>query len=261
MACPHVRLRACCIPLSDSPSALVPAQITEELTAAEARRPAVLVAQPTLRLDLSRALQQAPARVDMCSACAGLVQKVSESRWVGGVYSGLPGDSMLVAVRLDSACWCWARQPRLAALGIEPSFARSELGHPSGRLPALPAFLLAFVRIDPFAFADWYANPPPVRLPACPPACVLTPLQMELAEQSCRAHAERLGESNRQRGLQAAPAATATSQRTLWMAAAAAHAAEAPLAAAAAPAGLPLAGAAADSAAASAGAHLSASVM
>ena len=85
MACPHVRLRACCIPLSDSPSALVPAQITEELTAAEAQRPAVLVAQPALRLDLSGALQQSPARVDMCSRCAELVQQVSDYQWVGGV--------------------------------------------------------------------------------------------------------------------------------------------------------------------------------
>ncbi|KAL4447526.1 hypothetical protein ABPG75_004745 [Micractinium tetrahymenae] len=51
-------------------------QITEELAAAEAWRPAGIVAQPTLRLDLPGALQQPPPRVDMCSGCAGWIQEL-----------------------------------------------------------------------------------------------------------------------------------------------------------------------------------------
>ena len=91
LARPRARLHAHCMPLSCSPSALVSAQITEELAAAEARQPAVINVQPTLRLDLSGALQQPPARVDMCSACAKLVQEVSEYAWVGAGDGELPG--------------------------------------------------------------------------------------------------------------------------------------------------------------------------
>ncbi|KAI7836811.1 hypothetical protein COHA_009355 [Chlorella ohadii] len=50
-------------------------QTKEELAAAEARRPPVLVAQPALHLDLPAALQQPPPRLDMCSACARRIQQ------------------------------------------------------------------------------------------------------------------------------------------------------------------------------------------
>ena len=67
-------------PLATTPAlpcpVLPPAQMAEDLAAAEARRPAVIAAQPTLRLELPEALQQAPPRLDMCSECATLVQQV-----------------------------------------------------------------------------------------------------------------------------------------------------------------------------------------
>ncbi|KAI7837610.1 hypothetical protein COHA_008536 [Chlorella ohadii] len=50
-------------------------QTKEELAAAEARRPPVLVAQPALHLHLPAALQQPPPRLDMCSACARRLQQ------------------------------------------------------------------------------------------------------------------------------------------------------------------------------------------
>ncbi|PSC69258.1 expressed protein isoform A [Micractinium conductrix] len=50
-------------------------QVAEELAAAEARRPAALVVQPTLHLDLPEALQHPPPRLDMCSSCALLVKE------------------------------------------------------------------------------------------------------------------------------------------------------------------------------------------
>ncbi len=56
-----------------------PAQVTEELAAAEARRQAVIAAQPALRLALPEALQQAPPRLDMCSECAQMVQQVGRA--------------------------------------------------------------------------------------------------------------------------------------------------------------------------------------
>lgn len=52
-------------------------QVKEELAAAEARRPAVIVVEPALHLELAAALQQPPPRLDMCSACAQRIQKVS----------------------------------------------------------------------------------------------------------------------------------------------------------------------------------------
>jgi hypothetical protein len=51
-------------------------QMAEDLAAAEARRLPVIAAQPTLRLELPEALQQAPSRLDMCSKCARAVQQV-----------------------------------------------------------------------------------------------------------------------------------------------------------------------------------------
>lgn len=57
------------------------AQVAEELAAAEARRPAALVVQPTLHLDLPEALQHPPPRLDMCSSCALLVKEVSVGIW------------------------------------------------------------------------------------------------------------------------------------------------------------------------------------
>ena len=53
-----------------------PLQGTEELAAAQARRPAVIAAEPTLHLDLSGALQQQPPRLDMCRACARWLEQV-----------------------------------------------------------------------------------------------------------------------------------------------------------------------------------------
>ncbi|PRW57158.1 hypothetical protein C2E21_4338 [Chlorella sorokiniana] len=49
--------------------------MAEDLAAAEARRLPVIAAQPTLRLELPEALQQAPSRLDMCSKCARAVQQ------------------------------------------------------------------------------------------------------------------------------------------------------------------------------------------
>jgi hypothetical protein len=51
-------------------------QREEDLAAAEARRMEVVAAQPTLRLELPEALQQAPARLDMCSECSQNVQQM-----------------------------------------------------------------------------------------------------------------------------------------------------------------------------------------
>ena len=85
---------------------LPPPQIKEELAAAEARRPALIVAQPALRLDLPAALQQPPPRLDMCSVCAGRFQKVGH--WgAGGAELGRWTAWIRFAVRLDSmACAC-----------------------------------------------------------------------------------------------------------------------------------------------------------
>ena len=72
-------------------------QIKEELAAAEARRLAVIAAQPALRLDLPAALQQPPPRLDLCSVCAGRFEKVRlRVGWVGG------GSEQLGAV--DTVC-------------------------------------------------------------------------------------------------------------------------------------------------------------
>ena len=73
------------------PACLPPAQKAEELAAAEARRPPVIVAQPTLHLELPEALQQAPPRLDMCSECARTVQEVrrrKEGAGKGGEEGG-----------------------------------------------------------------------------------------------------------------------------------------------------------------------------
>jgi hypothetical protein len=51
-------------------------QIKEELAVAQARRPAVIAAQPALRLHLPAALQQPPPRLDICSMCARRFEKV-----------------------------------------------------------------------------------------------------------------------------------------------------------------------------------------
>ena len=81
-------------------------QIKEELAAAEARRPAVIDAQPALRLDLPAALQQPPPRLDMCSVCAGRFEKVGH--WgAGWAELGRWTAWIRFAVRLDSmACAC-----------------------------------------------------------------------------------------------------------------------------------------------------------
>ncbi|PRW56979.1 hypothetical protein C2E21_4339 [Chlorella sorokiniana] len=50
--------------------------MAEDLAAAEARHLPVIAAQPTLRLELPEALQQAPSRLDMCSKCARAVQQL-----------------------------------------------------------------------------------------------------------------------------------------------------------------------------------------
>ena len=59
------------------------AQMAEDLAATEARRPPVIAAQPTLRLELPETLQQAPPRLDMCSECAKFVQQVGRGRGRG----------------------------------------------------------------------------------------------------------------------------------------------------------------------------------
>ena len=70
-----------CLPLPP------PLQIREELAAAEARRPAVIAAQPALRLNLPQALQQAPPRLDMCSVCARRLEQVGRvGWWCGSVW-------------------------------------------------------------------------------------------------------------------------------------------------------------------------------
>jgi hypothetical protein len=51
-------------------------QREEDLAAAEARRMEVVAVQPTVRLELPEALQQAPPRLDMCSECAQNVQQM-----------------------------------------------------------------------------------------------------------------------------------------------------------------------------------------
>lgn len=51
-------------------------QFAEMLAAAEARRVEVVVAQPSLRLQLPEALQQSPPRLDMCSKCARSLEEI-----------------------------------------------------------------------------------------------------------------------------------------------------------------------------------------
>ena len=64
-----------------------PLQVREELAAAEARRPAVIAAQPSLRLNLPEALQQAPPRLDMWSVCARRLEQVGRvGWWCGSVW-------------------------------------------------------------------------------------------------------------------------------------------------------------------------------
>ncbi|KAI7845009.1 hypothetical protein COHA_001375 [Chlorella ohadii] len=55
---------------------IVVQQSSEELAAAHARRPAVIAAEPMLRLELSGTLQQVPPRMDMCSECAQLLEQL-----------------------------------------------------------------------------------------------------------------------------------------------------------------------------------------
>ena len=91
---PLGRLKHClAAPLAATPalpcpalSCLARAQMAEGLAAAEARRLADFAVQPTLRLELPEALQQAPPRLDMCSECAKFVQQVGRggSGGVGG---------------------------------------------------------------------------------------------------------------------------------------------------------------------------------
>ena len=85
-------------------------QGTEEFAAAEARRPAVIAAEPTLHLDLSGALQQQPPRLDMCLKCARLLEQVGRWRaggmvlWSAGECGCLPSDNGLQT----PACCCSA---------------------------------------------------------------------------------------------------------------------------------------------------------
>ena len=66
------------------PAPPAPAQMAEDLAAAEARRRPVIAAQPTLHLELPDALRRAPPRLDMCSECAQNVQQVGRRVVVGG---------------------------------------------------------------------------------------------------------------------------------------------------------------------------------
>ncbi|PSC75663.1 enzyme of the cupin superfamily isoform B [Micractinium conductrix] len=63
-------------------------QGTEELAAAEARRPAVIAAEPTLHIDLSEALQQQQPRVDMCRACARWLEQMELTEGSCSAYAG-----------------------------------------------------------------------------------------------------------------------------------------------------------------------------
>ena len=67
--CPY-SLSCSAFPAPSSP------QIKEELASVKAQRPTVIVAQPALHLDLPKALQQPPSRLDMCSKCADWIEKV-----------------------------------------------------------------------------------------------------------------------------------------------------------------------------------------
>ncbi|PSC75789.1 hypothetical protein C2E20_1529 [Micractinium conductrix] len=62
-------------------------QGTEELAAAQARRPAVIAAEPTLHLDLSGALQQQPPRLDMCRACARWLEQLELNEYSCSAYA------------------------------------------------------------------------------------------------------------------------------------------------------------------------------
>ncbi|PSC74215.1 N-acyl-phosphatidylethanolamine-hydrolyzing phospholipase D [Micractinium conductrix] len=54
-------------------------QVTEELAALDARRPAFIAVQPALHLDLPEALQQHPPRLDMCSKCADWIEQMERA--------------------------------------------------------------------------------------------------------------------------------------------------------------------------------------
>ena len=78
----------CLHPLLSRPApAPPPPQTEEELAAAYARRKPVLVAEPALCLELPEELQQQPPRLDMCSACAWLLQEVRVRHGCGEVVS------------------------------------------------------------------------------------------------------------------------------------------------------------------------------
>ena len=97
-ALPPQALPCCCLVSPSLPRpALCPCQLTEELAAAQARRQAVIAAQPALRLHLPEALQQVPPRLDWCSECAQMVQQVgrgcARQGWGGATRAdgALPG--------------------------------------------------------------------------------------------------------------------------------------------------------------------------
>ena len=84
------------------------AQLTEELAAAEARRPAALVVQPTMRLHLPGALQHPPLRLQMCSKCALRIEAVrrgavADGWWAAG-WGAACGYRNVRFVLLDAAC-------------------------------------------------------------------------------------------------------------------------------------------------------------
>ena len=76
----HLRpwLLACAVRQPACPAPPQP-QLTEQLAAAEARRPVDVVVQPVLRLGLPEALQQQPLWMDLCHECAKHLEQVGGS--------------------------------------------------------------------------------------------------------------------------------------------------------------------------------------
>lgn len=107
-------------------------QVSEELAAAEARRPAALMVQPTVRLALPEALQQQPPRVDMCSGCAeSLLKAELREMQYEAQAQYLKGNLQARGLRPPPATADASQGPAAAAASTaEPSAGKGQQGQP-----------------------------------------------------------------------------------------------------------------------------------
>ncbi|KAI7838444.1 hypothetical protein COHA_007707 [Chlorella ohadii] len=111
-------------------------QWTEELAAAEARRQPVIAAQPTLRLDLTEALQQAPPRLDMCAACARMLQQVEVAEETCRTHAAFLRDNFQQRGMRAAPATAAARSGALAGTAAAPAAGAPGAAAPPADLPA-----------------------------------------------------------------------------------------------------------------------------